>query len=114
MNKKIIGIIVLMLIMASFFTNIIAAKDSLVYTNEGALTSNVPEKYLEYNPDNVTEVKTVGPSSFFIYATDIILIDGPFLKVSLIEMILGSRNFHFIFSAMLFSTLLRHGLNCKP
>jgi hypothetical protein len=88
--------IITMMIMASF-TGIVAGKSSLAYADEIALTSNVPEKYPEYYPDNVTEVKTVGPSSFLIYAADITLIDGPFLKVSLIEMILGSRNFHFIF-----------------
>ncbi len=97
MNKKLIGIIVIMAIMTSFFVGIVSAKDSLVYADEVVLSSNGSEKYVAYYPNNITEIKTVGPSSFFIYATEIILIDGAFLKVSLIEMILGSRNFHFIF-----------------
>lgn len=95
MTKKLFGMIITMMIMTSV-TGIVAAQDRLISTDDVESTNNGSEKYLEYYPNNVTEIKTIGPSSFFIYAADIILIDGPFLKISLIEMILGSRNFHFI------------------
>ena len=99
MKRKIIGMFVIALIMTSFLVGIVAAKDSLIPAEEIDIKSKIPEKCLESlsNNENKTEISTVGPISPFLNAAEITLIDGPFLKIALIEMILGTRSYHFIF-----------------
>lgn len=99
MKKKIIGMFVIALIMTSFLVGIVTAKDSSIPAEEIDIKSKMPEKCLEslLNNENKTEISTVGPISPFLNAAEITLIDGPFLKIALIEMILGTRSYHFIF-----------------
>lgn len=98
MKKKIIGMFVIALIMTSFLVGIVAAKDSLIPAEEIDIKSKIPEECLVFlNDENKTEISTIGPIFPFLNAAEIILIDGPFLKIALIEMILGTRSYHFIF-----------------
>lgn len=97
MKKKLVGIIVIMLLMLNFFVGIVIAKDSFVHCNELEIICKVTENCRKDCSNDVIEVKTVGPGSFFINAAEIILIDGHFLTILLIELMLGSRNFHFLF-----------------
>lgn len=98
MKRKIIGMFVIALIMTSFFVGIVVAKDSLIPAEGIDIKSKMPEECLVFlNDENKTEISTVGPISPFLNAAEITLIDGPFLKIALIEMILGTRIYHFMF-----------------
>ena len=97
MDKKLIGILVFMLILTNFFIGIATANDAFFSNTDEKFTHNISEKYISFQSANGTAIKTVGPCSFVISAAEIVLIDGPFFKVTFIEMLLGSRNLHFSF-----------------
>jgi hypothetical protein len=97
MKKKLIRIVVSMLVLVNFFIGLATANDISFSSIDKELTRNISEKIISLQSNNGTTIKTVGPCSFVISAAEIVLIDGPFLKVTFIEMLLGSRNLHFSF-----------------
>ena len=99
MKMKIIGICVITLLMTSLLVGIVTANDNLISTEEIDIGSKISGGYLEYqsNDENKTDILTVGPMFPFLNAAEITLIDGPFLMIALIELILGTRSYHFVF-----------------